>query len=105
MRGFGRRRGIYCGVMEIPRIWREQSTRVRFEGWFKKIEEKETGNIFIYFKYPGGEIPAINAYDLAERLDRKGFEEREISEVVKLFLNTVATEATISTSKVLERVF
>lgn len=91
--------------MEIPRNWREQPTRVRFMGWFKKIEEKETGKTYIYFKYPGGEVPAINAYDLAERLSNKGFEDREVLEIVGLFLNTVATEAAIPTSKVLERVF
>ncbi len=90
--------------MEIPRNWREQSTRVHFEGWFKEIEEKTTGKKFTYFKYPGGEVPAINATDLMMRLERKGFGDSEIVEIVDLFLNTVATEAAIPTSKVLERV-
>lgn len=100
-----RNEGIYCEVMEIPRNWREQSTRISFEGSFKVIQEETTGKIFIYFKYPGGEVPAVNAIDLAIRLERKGFGDNEIAEIVELFLNTVATEAAISTSKVLESVF
>lgn len=85
--------------MEIPRIFRETPIRVEFVGKF------DESNGVIYFKYPGGKVPALGVWDLAERLEGKGFGDEEIKEIVELFLNTVATEATISTSKVTERVF
>ena len=85
--------------MEIPRIWRETETRVKFGGIFKEIENKTTGKVDTYFKYPGGEIPVVNIFDFAERLLRKGFEEKVVEEITKLFF-TVTPEASIPAGEV-----
>jgi hypothetical protein len=81
--------------MEIPRIWREQPTRVRFEGWFK--ENKETG--LVCFKFPGGEIPMVGSQSqIFDRLERAGFDIESITEIMNLFdLQRVASETSIST--------
>lgn len=86
--------------MEIPNIYRETGVRVSFTG-LMKVDEK-TGNV--YFKYPGGEVPALNVSDLVNRLERKSFNEKEIEKIVVLFLETVATEASVSVAEVLENV-
>lgn len=85
--------------MEIPRIWRETETRVKFEGSFKKEGEN------VYFKYPGGEVLARNAEDLMERLMQKGFRDEEVIEIVELFLLTVTTETAISINEVGDSLF
>lgn len=85
--------------MEIPTIWRETRTRVKFDGWFKQIEDKASGRVNVYFKYPGGEIPVFNIEDFMDRLMRKGFEDDEVIEIVELFLKTVTSESAISVSE------
>lgn len=91
--------------MEIPTIYRETRTRVEFVGWFKQIEDKATGRIDVCFKYPGGEIPYRDTGDFLNRLEKKGFKEEEIEKIFELLLNTVASEATVASSKVSESVF
>ncbi len=86
--------------MEIPSIYRETEVRVSFTGRMK-VDEK-TGNI--YFKYPGGEVPALSMSDLVNRLEGKGFNEKEIEKIVVLFLETVATEASVSVAEIFENV-
>ncbi len=86
--------------MEIPKYWREQPTNLRFEGKFKK--DKDSGRLS--FKYSGGEVPVVNVYDFAERLEAKGFADEDIEKILVLFTGTVATEASIPMTKVLERV-
>lgn len=91
--------------MEIPTIYRETKTRVEFVGWFKQIEDKETGRIDIYFKYPGGEIPYRDMGDFLNRLENKGFKEEESVKIFELLLKTIATEATVAHSEVSQSVF
>ena len=87
--------------MEIPRIWRETPTRVKFDGRF--IEDKTSG--MVSFKYPGGQVPMVGSIEqISERLERKGFSYEAIEEILDLFYSTIATETTISTGEVLERV-
>lgn len=87
--------------MEIPRIYRETKPRVEFAGFIKKDER----NQFIYFKYPGGEIPYINGEDFLYRLIAKGFGDAEINKIINLLTRAVATEATVASSKVSQSVF
>lgn len=91
--------------MEIPTIYRETRTRVDFMGRFKQIKDKTTGRIDIYFKYPGGEIPYRDMSDFLSRLEGKGFKEKEIEKIFRLLLDTIATEATVASSKVSQSVF
>ena len=91
--------------MEIPTIYRETRTRVEFVGWFKQIEDKATGRIDIYFKFPGGEIPYRDTGDFLNRLEKKGFKEEKIEKIFELLLNTITTEAAIASSEVSESVF
>lgn len=88
--------------MEIPTIYRETKTRVEFTGRFKQIEDKATGRIDTYFKYPGGEIPYRDMGDFLSRLENKGFKEEEIEKIFELLLQTIATEATVASSKISE---
>ena len=92
---------IFFKVMEIPRIWRETPTRVKFDGRF--IEDKTSG--MVSFKYPGGQVPMAGSVEqISERLERRGFNYEAIEEILNLFYSTVATETTIPSGKVLERV-
>ncbi len=99
LRGFERKDNIYFDVMEIPRIYREQPNRVRFVGVIK--EDEETG--MVIFKYPGGQVPVIDEDDFSRRLKQKGFDEEGVMEIIESLLSSsVATEATISFSEVLQ---
>ena len=86
--------------MEIPRIWRETETKVKFGGIFKEIENKATGKIDTYFKYPGGEVPVLNMGNFMERLIQKGFGDEEIVEILELFGRRIASEASIPAGEV-----
>ena len=86
--------------MEIPRYWREQPTNTSFKGDFKT--DKDSGRMI--FKYPGGEVPFLDAYDFVARLVEKGFVDEQINEVVNLFIRTVAPKASVPVAKVLESV-
>lgn len=88
--------------MEIPRIYRETKSRVEFAGYFKQVEDLASGRVDIYFKYPGGEIPYMNGEDFLNRLINKGFGDGEIEKILNLLLETVTSEASISTHKVSE---
>lgn len=87
--------------MEIPTIYRETRARVEFAGFIKKDERSH----FIYFKYPGGEIPYINGEDFLCRLIDKGFGEVEIDKIISLLTRAIATEASVAHSEVRESVF
>ena len=100
--------------MEIPRIYRETRQRVEFSGRITKESDEERelegqnvfnfGEGFMYFKYPGGEIPILNDVDFANRLAVKGFCEADIKMILELFWSTVATKAPVSLGKVMESV-
>ncbi|OGD83763.1 hypothetical protein A2572_00910 [Candidatus Collierbacteria bacterium RIFOXYD1_FULL_40_9] len=101
--------------MEIPRIYRETRARVEFAGRIIKESEKEKkinghdlfnyGEGFMYFKYPGGDIPIYSEADFAMRLEKKGFGEVEVAGILDLFWRTVAAKAAVASSEVLEGVF
>lgn len=101
--------------MEIPRIYRETRARVEFAGRIVNESEEERrlenhdlfnyGEGFMYFKYPGGEIPILNEVDFARRLEQKGFGEAEVVQVLNLFWQAVATKTAVSVSKISEGVF
>lgn len=92
---------IYLLLMEIPRIHRETRSRVEFSGFIKR----DNNSGFVYFKYPGGEIPYINFEDFLYRLKEKKFGDEEVVKIINLFLETVTAKATIASSKVSESVF
>lgn len=87
--------------MEIAKIWRETPTRVKFDGRFRENKDSRIS----VFKYPGGQVPMVGSIEqISERLERKGFSYEAIEEILDLFYSTIATETTISTGEVLERV-
>ncbi len=109
-----RNEGIYCEVMEIPRIYRETRARVEFSGRIIEESDEEKsldghelfnfGKGFMYFRYPGGEIPILSENDFANKLQKKGFEEVQIEKIMDLFWKTVATEASVSVAEIFENV-
>lgn len=82
--------------MEIPKIYRETRARVEFVGYVKKDERSG----FVYFKYPGGEIPYINEEDFLTRLVRKGFGDEEIEKIIDLLISAVSSETSITIGEV-----
>lgn len=84
--------------VEIPRIYRETKSRVQFGGYIKIDTEYD----LISFKYPGGEIPYLNDVDFLERLAKKKFNDEEITMILRLLVDTVSTEATISFEEVIK---
>ena len=49
-------------------------------------------------------MTALSISDLINRLEGKGFNEKEIEKIVVRFLEAVATEASVSVAEILENV-
>lgn len=88
--------------MEIPRQWREQPTRIRFEGSVKELNNSDIK----VFKYPGGEIPLVGSYEqIRARFTKRGFTEKATDEILFRFWSGIPAEAPISLGEVAESFF
>ncbi|KKT48695.1 MAG: hypothetical protein UW41_C0021G0021 [Candidatus Collierbacteria bacterium GW2011_GWC2_44_18] len=85
--------------MEIPRHWREQPTRMRFEGKEKVLKGSE---ISVY-KYPGGSIPLVGDYtQIRHNFERKGFTQDATDEILFRLWGGIPAEAAISVGEVVD---
>ena len=83
--------------MEIPRHWREQPTRMRFDGSEKNLKDSEMR----VFKYPGGSIPLVGDYQqIRQRFEKRGFSEEATEEILFRLWGGIPAEAAISLGEV-----
>lgn len=88
--------------MEIPRIWREQSTRIRFDGREKSFK----GTEITVYKYPGGEIPLVGNYlQIREKFVKKGFSGESADQILFDLWGGVSAETSIPLTEVAESFF
>jgi len=88
--------------MEIPRVWREQSSRIRFDGREKTSDKTDMRS----YKYPGGEIPLHgDYYQIRDRFEKKGFSAETTDEILFRLWSGVAPEASISLTEVADSFF
>lgn len=79
--------------MEIPKYWREMPTNVSFEGNKKSWKDSNLET----FKFPGGEIPLMGSFDqIKERFARRGFNEKEMGEILYGLFGAISSESAIS---------
>jgi len=84
--------------MEIPRHWREQPTRMRFDGREKILK----GSDMTIFKYPGGSIPLVGDFELVRsRFESKGFSPEATDEILFRLWGGIPAEAAISFGEVI----
>ncbi|EKD53518.1 MAG: hypothetical protein ACD_61C00023G0008 [uncultured bacterium] len=85
--------------MEIPRHWREQPTRMRFEGREKRSKDSNISS----FKYPGGEILLTGEYqEIRERFKKKGFSSEVTDEILFRLWGGIPAESTVSLGEVVQ---
>jgi len=83
--------------MEVPRHWREQPTRMRFDGEEKTLKDSD----MTVFKYPGGSIPLVgDYYQIRERFEKKGFAQEAIDEILFRLWGGIPAESAISLGEV-----
>lgn len=83
--------------MEVPRHWREQPTRMRFEGREKSYKDTEV----TIFKFPGGDIPLVGSYEqIRERFEKKGFNSEVTDEILFRLWGGIPAEAAIPLGEV-----
>jgi len=92
--------GFSIYFMEIPRHWREQPSRMRFDGKEKVLK----GSNMNVYKYPGGSIPLRGNYEqIRHDFERKGFTQEATDEILFRLWGGIPAEATISLGEVVDR--
>ena len=85
--------------MEIPKHWRQQSSRVGFVGEKKEFKDTKMAT----YKYPGGEIPLVGGYhEIRERFEKKGFSFEATNEILFRLWGGIPAESAISLAEVAE---